>query len=354
LSIGGEIPDNVKNSFTSQGTKQMKNNDTRVCIVGAGSFASRRIYPYLGPAGTKLLGICTRSLASSQLNAERYGGNQYTDLDKMLDTEKPDCVIACVGPAEHPELAIRIMEKGYPVYTEKPQALDSGNSFRMAEVSNTTGQLCSIAYKKRYATVFDRAKKWIKSFPTERLSSISIDCASGPFENTEQGNSFLMQCGIHIIDLIIFLYGDVSKLLCFAKGMNAYAINMTFASGAIGTMNLGDTGSMAVPTEEMEIGIEGGNFMRIHNGSEYKICESEKCVEWREPTTFMSSGDSGHDTGILTELIDFFAAVREGRTTRSNIFESCKTLLLYEAILESVDSGQIVEIDYSGIPISSR
>ena len=90
--------------------------------------------------------------------------------------------------------------------------------------------------------------------------------------------------------------------------------------------------------------------MRIHNGTEYKICENGKCVEWREPSTFMSSGDSGYDTGILTELMDFFTAVREGRTTRSNIFESCKTMLLYEAIVESAAGGCVVEIDYTGIP----
>ena len=328
----------------------MNNDDVRVCIVGAGDFASRRIYPYLGPAGANLAGICTRSLESSRLNAKRYGGSQYTDLDTMLDKEKPDCVVVCVGPKEHPELAIRAMKKGYPVYTEKPQALSSSDSFQMAKVSKATGQLCSIAYKKRYATVFDRAKKWISSFPTEHLSSISIDCAAGPFENTEPNNSFLLQCGIHIIDLIIFLYGDVGKLFCFSRGMNAYSISLAFSNGAIGTMNLSDTGSMSVPTEEVEIGVDGGNFMRIHNGSEYKICENEKCVEWREPTTFMSSGDSGYDTGILTELIDFFAAAKEGRTTRSNIFESCKSLLIYEAILESAHSEKIVEIDYSGIP----
>ena len=112
----------------------MENAGIRVCIVGAGAFASRRIYPYFGPAGAKLFGICTRSLESSQLNAERYGGRQYTDLDTMLDTEKPDCVVVCIGPKDHPDLAIRVMKKGYPVYTEKPQSLDSDNSFRMAEV----------------------------------------------------------------------------------------------------------------------------------------------------------------------------------------------------------------------------
>ncbi len=325
-------------------------DDTKVCLVGAGGFATRRIYPYIGHAGGYIAGICTQSLETSERNARRYGGKQYTSIDDMLDAERPDCVIVCVGPKEHPDLAVQIMEKGYPVYTEKPQSMTSSDSIRMAEASKKTGMLCSIAYKKRYATVFARARQWIDGFPREKLSSISIDCASGPFRNERPDNSFLLQCGIHIIDLLLYLYGDVKKVFCFAREMNAYSINLTFASGAIGTMNLSDTGSMTVPTEEVEIGIEGGNFMRIHNGSEYKICEKGKCVEWREPSTFMSSGDSGNDTGLLAEIVDFFAAVREGRSTRSNIFESCKAMLLYEAILNSANSEAIVEIDYSVIP----
>ena len=125
---------------------------------------------------------------------------------------------------------------------------------------------------------------------------------------------------------------------------------MTFTNDAIGTMNLNDVCSFTVPTEEVEIAVHGGNFMRIHNGAEYKIMESGECVEWREPPIFMSSGDTGQDTGLFTEIVDFFAAVKEGRTTRSNIFESCKSMLLYEAILESARKESIVNIDYSGIP----
>jgi len=52
----------------------------------------------------------------------------------------------------------------------------------------------------------------------------------------------------------------------------------------------------------------------------------------------ISAGDSGGDTGHLTEIIDS-VALREGRSTRSNIFESCKSMLLYDAIRASAESG---------------
>ena len=86
--------------------------------------------------------------------------------------------------------------------------------------------------------------------------------------------------------------------------------------------------------------------MTLHNSSTWRITEDQKPCEWREPPTFTSSGDSGLDTGHLAEIIDFLAALKEGRTTRSNIYESYKTMVLYEAIKESSETGQIVEVTY--------
>ncbi|MFI3257190.1 MAG: Gfo/Idh/MocA family oxidoreductase [Spirochaetales bacterium] len=322
-------------------------NLVRVAIVGAGNFSKRRIYPYISSAGGKIVGICTRSLDSSKEVAELYGCKQYTDIDELIDTENPDCVIICTGPSSHPQIAAKVMKHGIPVYTEKPQSMTYKESIEMAEVSKSTDVLCSIAYKKRYASVYKDAKDWIKTFPVEKLSSVSIDCSSGPFKNEDQESSFLHGCGIHIIDLVVFLFGEVDTVYCVNRGDRAYAISLKFQNGAIGTLTLCDTGSMTVPTEEVEIHIEGQNFMRIHNCSEYKICESGIPTKWREPSTFMSSGDSGNDTGLLAELLDFFDAVKNTGTTVSNIFESSKSVLLYEAIIESSVSGKIVTLDYS-------
>ena len=325
-------------------------DDVNVCMVGAGGFATRRIYPYIGAAGGSIAGIATRTLVRAERNARRFGGTPYADVDEMLDAEKPDCVIVCIGPNEHPDMAIRIMEKGYPVYTEKPPAMTSTEAFRMAQVSKRTGMLCSIAYKKRYAVVFERARQWIDQFPPEQLCSLSIDCASGAFANDTEETSFLLQAGIHILDLTLYLYGDVDQVFCLNRGQNAYTATLRFTNGALGSLNLNDAGSFTVPTEEVEIHVHGGNFMRVHNGTEYKIFENNQCTEWREPYTFMSGGDTGADMGLFTEVVEFFASVREGRTTRSNIFEGCKSMLLYEAILESARTESIITIDYSEIP----
>ena len=143
-----------------------------------------------------------------------------------------------------------------------------------------------------------------------------------------------------------FLFGDVAQVFSFAKDQDAYAVSLRFACGAVGSLNLNCGRSFHVPTEEVELTVRGGHFMTIHNSSVWRIAEDGTPAEWREPPTFTSAGDSGNDTGHLAELVDFLAAIQEGRTTRSNIHESAKSMALYEAIAASAKSGQAVDVLY--------
>jgi len=70
--------------------------------------------------------------------------------------------------------------------------------------------------------------------------------------------------------------------------------------------------------------------------------------EWRAPPTFVSSGDSGRDTAHMAELEDFVEAVRDGRSTRSSIYESHKSMVLYETIPDSAETGRAIPVEYGG------
>lgn len=321
-------------------------SDPRLCIVGAGALASRRIYPYIGLAGAQLVGVCDLDQEKATTNARRFGGAVYTDLDQMLDAQKPDGVIVCVGPRGHAKLAMQVMRKGYPVYTEKPPAIDAAEALEAARVSKQTGRLCTTAFKKRYNVAYTRAKQWIGKYNPDDLYSISVDYCSKQYSNDRPERMYLFDFAIHAIDLIGYLFGDVREVFAFAKGPDAYAVSLQFASGAVGSMNLANGRSFIVPTEEVEITVRGGNFMSVHNSSVYRITENEQPAEWREPPTFTSSGDSGNDTGHLAEIVDFLAALKEKRTTRSEIYQSYKSMVLMEAIQKSADTRAVVPVRY--------
>jgi myo-inositol 2-dehydrogenase/D-chiro-inositol 1-dehydrogenase len=322
------------------------NSDPRLCIVGAGALSTRRIYPYIGAAGAQLVGVCDLDREKAERNARRFGGRVYAEMEQMLDAEQPDGVIICIGPQQHAALAPIVMRRGIPVYTEKPPAPTAAAAIEVARVSRETGVLCTTAFKKRYNVAYNRAREWIAAFDPGDLYSLSIDYASAQYKNDSDRTSFLLDFTIHIIDLVGYLFGDVREVFAFAKDCDAYAVSLRFANGAVGSLNLNDGRSFAIPTEEVEISIRGGNFMTIHNSSCWRITENQQPKEWREPPTFTSAGDSGNDTGHLAEIVDFLAALREGRTTRSNIFESAKSMALYEAIKESAETGRVVCVQY--------
>jgi len=95
-------------------------SDPRLCIIGAGGLSSFRIYPYIGLAGAQLVGACDLDAEKVERNTRRFGGTPYTDLNEMLDAEKPDGVIICIGPTQHAEL------------TEFVKAIQEGRSTRSA------------------------------------------------------------------------------------------------------------------------------------------------------------------------------------------------------------------------------
>jgi len=324
-------------------------DDPKIAIIGAGSLSTKRIYPTIGAAGGQLVGVCDFDAEKTQRNARRFGGNVYTDFRNMIDTEKPDGVIICIGPEAHAELAPQIIDLGVPVYTEKPPAPSAEAALKVARRAAEKGVLCTTAFKKRYTVAADRATQWLAKFPTEDRYAISIDYCSAQYKNESPRTSFLLDFCVHIIDLVGYLFGDVKRVFAFSKGLDAYAVSLEFASGAVGTLTLACGRSFLIPTEEIEITLKGGNFMTIHNSSCWRITEDQKPCEWREPPTFTSSGDSGLDTGHLAELIDFLAAIHENRTTRSNIYEGYKTMVLFEAIQTAADTGRMVDVAYEAI-----
>lgn len=321
-------------------------DDPRVCIVGAGHLSSFRIYPYIGQAGGVIAGVCDLDRDKAERNARRFGGRVYTDLSQMIEAESPDAVLICIGPEAHAALAPKVMELGIPVYTEKPPAPTAREALEVARVSARTRVVCSTAFKKRYNVAYTRAKQWLEGFNPDDYFSISADYCSAPYANDSPRTDFLLDFAVHIIDLVSYLFGDASEVFAFARGKDAYAVSIRFESGAVGSLNLNDGRSFTIPTEELELTVRGGNFMSIHNSSTWRISEQGKCTEWREPPTFASSGDSGNDTGHLAELVDFFQAIREGRSTRSNIYESYKSMVLYEAIRSSAETGNIIQPEY--------
>ena len=78
----------------------------------------------------------------------------YTNIDNMLDAEKPDAV--CLIAPEHltAELSCEILGKGYPLILEKPPGLNENETLRMIEASKNVPN--QVAFNRRYMPIIEK------------------------------------------------------------------------------------------------------------------------------------------------------------------------------------------------------
>ena len=258
----------------------------------------------------------------------------------MIRQEKPEAVIACVGPELHYEAARFCLDRGIPIYTEKPPAARADQVEALVQLAEKNQTLGMTGFKKRYSDCYLRADKWLRTFDVADWECFSVDWYAGPFDLTRNPReTVLLDFGIHAIDLVTWLFGPAEKVTAFSRNWHSFAVILKMVSGIIGTLTFSDQRSFEHPGEEAEITIAGGHAMSIHNSTSWRIQQEGRPVEWYEPPTCLAAGDSGYNTGMLRELEVFAGLVRRGEAPTDNLKTSQHTMRLYEAVTTSLGQG---------------
>ena len=73
-----------------------------VAVVGAGRRAAGSWIPAIATMDDQLnlLAVCNTGAPRGEEQANKYGVNWYSDIEKMLDSEKPDFVAIIINPAQ--------------------------------------------------------------------------------------------------------------------------------------------------------------------------------------------------------------------------------------------------------------
>jgi nucleoside-diphosphate-sugar epimerase/predicted dehydrogenase len=117
----------------------------KAAIVGCGQISRVHISALQEIAGVEICAVCDRDEYRAQGIAKlAQGANAYSDLDTLLQGERPDVVHILTPPPTHAGLAIRAMEAGCHVLVEKPMALsvqEADNMLAAAQENNV--RLCA-------------------------------------------------------------------------------------------------------------------------------------------------------------------------------------------------------------------
>ncbi|MFC2009339.1 Gfo/Idh/MocA family protein [Chloroflexota bacterium] len=148
----------------------------RVAIVGCG-FITREVHlPALRRCkGVKITALCDKNIEIARSVAQRFAiKGIYDDFDKMLASEAPDVVDVCTSIDTHSHFAIKAMEAGCHVLSEKPMAANVQEADEEVEVARRTGKKLCVIHNMLFLPVVIKAKEIVSKGVLGEITGVDI------------------------------------------------------------------------------------------------------------------------------------------------------------------------------------
>ncbi len=203
------------------------------------------------------------------------GARAFLDYREMLATASLDVLWICTPPNSHLEPAIASLERGLPLYLEKPIARGVGDARRILEAVELSGTVCAIGYQWHAVEVLGDMQRALAGRPVGCLVGASIGgTESRPwFLDRAAGGGNLLERGSHHIDLARVIAGEVVAVQAGASTVrlaprsgvagdidDAVTLILHFANGGIGTIVVAWTSDDLPGSYFVEVTVEGATL----------------------------------------------------------------------------------------------
>jgi UDP-N-acetyl-2-amino-2-deoxyglucuronate dehydrogenase len=325
-------------------------------ILGTGMIAEyhRDAIVANGDAGAELVAVAPRDPRRCAVIGQAFDVPCLTEAE-LLERDDVHVVCICTPSGPHAVHAIRAAEAGKHVLVEKPLALTLDDADAVTAAANANGTRVGVALQRRADPVFrgvaDAAAR--HEFGRLTLATITIPYHR-PQSYYEQaawrgtwaldGGGVLMNQGIHLLDLLVWLMGDPVEVRAYAATLersieveDTLVASLRFPSGALATIAATTTAYPGAPHRIELHGTQG--FVRI---------EGETIVAWHSHETSIAaprsepraSGAATDPRGIRLDghvriVRDFVDALRSGRPPLIDGVEARRSLAAALAIYEA-------------------
>ena len=131
----------------------------RVAVVGTGDWWGREhARVWSARPDSELVAIVGRTPDKTEARAAEFGTTPYTDLEAMLDRERPDLVSVCLPNEGHFEPTLRIIRAGFPLLVEKPLVFDRDEAEQLLAEAASRDLFFAINFNHRYARPVQMAR----------------------------------------------------------------------------------------------------------------------------------------------------------------------------------------------------
>ncbi len=207
----------------------------KVAVIGYGGMGSWHVRHILAGGAVELAGIYDINPIRVDKAKER-NIRAYNSLEELLEDKEIDLVTIATPNQLHKPIAIKAMEAGKNVISEKPVTLSSADLQEMIDASKKYNKLFTVHQNRRWDAeylmmkeVYDSGKLG-KVFGIQSLVYGSHGIPGDWRGHKEFGGGMILDWGVHLIDQILCIVGDlkIKSVYCRCEHITNYEVDDGF------------------------------------------------------------------------------------------------------------------------------
>lgn len=292
----------------------------KVGIVGTGAIAGIHAAAIEALENAELVAVCSSTPDRAKVAEAKFRVKAYSDIRAFLTHPDLDIICVCTASGRHLEPAVAAAKAGKHLVIEKPIEVTLVRADELIEVCQKYGVKLAVIFQNRFSSDYQKLKSAVEAGLFGKL--LMGNAYVNWFRNEEyysksdwkgtievDGGGALINQGIHTIDLLLNLMGEVGEV--YAQVRTAYhqiegedlglAI-VNFKNGALGNITSATSLYPGMP-ERIEIfGSKGSAILEAGKIIHWEIKGSE--TKHEESRVFSSSGaaDPMAISGMLHQL----------------------------------------------------
>ena len=344
----------------------------RVGFTGGGNITDTHIRAVRGVPGLEPVGVCGSNAGKVRALGSTYGLIVAPDLASLLDQTPLD--IVCIGSPSgvHADEIALAAARGAHIICEKPLDITVERVDTAIEAVDRAGVTLGVFFQDRCTPAFLEARQAIAGGRLGQVLLVDARVkwyrgpeyyANAPWRGTPalDGGGALMNQGIHTVDLLLWLLGDVAQVHARAATLlhgipveDTLVASLLFANGALGTLQATTAAYPGYPRRVEITGTEGTLTI-----------EHDRLAGWdlksgRIEGATAASATRSASTAVVADatphqrvVADFVEALRTGRRPACDAREGRRSIVLAEALYQSARTGTATEVPGSPVQAGS-
>src|SRR5689334_20229410 len=228
----------------------------RVGLLGAGNISDTHARAALEIPDVEIVAFCGRTVEKAKQLAGRYGGSAYSEVEHFLDHRPMDAVLVGTPSGLHAEHGIAAARRGLHVLVEKPLEITTEQADALIVECERAGVTLGVFFQDRAAPDLVWLRRMILDGALGDLFLVSAQVKwyrppeyyrDSAWRGTWalDGGGALMNQGIHTVDLLLWLLGDVRRVhaatrtaLHHIEVEDTAVACLEFVNGGVGTLEV--------------------------------------------------------------------------------------------------------------------